>query len=195
VPPGKPRLREKYAVSDPQQNLGMPRNSGRLRREWRDARLSSRMSCRMVWVGVVWIRNVIANISWVPTARGSRRIQLSTYYGSVLLRYNSLVTLNCIAVECMAETFGVRCAMPCIELQELEARHEQFNKLSSCTIASLAAGKGEFSKWQRAGRARVAFSILRHQQSCPVCLSLAAEQRNGHAEKASPSRHTQQIQC
>jgi RNase P subunit RPR2 len=65
--------------------------------------------------------------------------------------------------------------MPCIELQELEARHKEFNKLSLSTIASLAAGRGEFSKWQRAGRARVAFSIQMHRQTCPVCRSVLSQ--------------------
>jgi hypothetical protein len=75
--------------------------------------------------------------------------------------------------------------MPCIELQELETRHKKFNELSFSTIASLAAGRGEFSKWQRAGRARVAFSIQMHRQTCPVCQALAMQHATVLPEKGN----------
>jgi hypothetical protein len=200
-PEGFPQLAEvrfctSCAVSDPQQNGLVPPNSRWLRRELRETELSSRLRRRIALQIVVARHGGSCKIDTshhdtndahdaTRQHRDAPRIPLSRDYESVLRCDNGLVLLNRTTVECMAETLGVRCGMPCIELQELEARHEQFNKLSFCTIASLAAGKGEFSKWQRAGRARVAFSILAHQKNCPVCLSLAAEQSD-ESRQGSP---------
>jgi|HubBroStandDraft_4_1064222.scaffolds.fasta_scaffold208021_1 hypothetical protein len=59
--------------------------------------------------------------------------------------------------------------MPCTEMQELEASNRKYNELSHITMALLSAGRGEFSKWHRAGRARIAYSMQMHRQSCTVC--------------------------
>ena len=64
--------------------------------------------------------------------------------------------------------------MPCKEMQELEASTLRFNELSVVTMALLSAGRGEFSKWQRAGRARIAYTMQKHRESCDVCRSLSA---------------------
>jgi hypothetical protein len=62
--------------------------------------------------------------------------------------------------------------MVCLELQELESRHSRYNEFSLNTRVLLAEGRGEFSKWHRAGRARLAFDIQMHRQNCSICQSL-----------------------
>ena len=59
--------------------------------------------------------------------------------------------------------------MPCTEMQELEASNRKYNELSHITMALLSAGRGEFSKWHRAGRARLAYTMQMHRQTCNVC--------------------------
>ena len=59
--------------------------------------------------------------------------------------------------------------MPCTEMKELEARNERYNELSFITMSLLSVGRGEFSKWHRAGRARLAYTMQMHRQSCGVC--------------------------
>jgi hypothetical protein len=52
---------------------------------------------------------------------------------------------------------------------ELEAKYDRFNEQSIITTNLLAQGRGEFSKWHRAGRARLAWTIQMHRQTCTVC--------------------------
>jgi hypothetical protein len=59
--------------------------------------------------------------------------------------------------------------MPCSELLELEASYNRYNDLSLVTTTLLTSGRGEFSKWHRAGRARLALTIQSHRQTCTVC--------------------------
>jgi hypothetical protein len=59
--------------------------------------------------------------------------------------------------------------MPCTEMQELEASNRKYNELSHITMALLSAGRGEFSKGHRAGRARLAYTMQMHRQTCNVC--------------------------
>jgi len=59
--------------------------------------------------------------------------------------------------------------MPCKEMQELEASNNRFNEHSHVTISLLSAGRDEFSKWHRAGRARLAYLMLMHRQTCDHC--------------------------
>jgi hypothetical protein len=59
--------------------------------------------------------------------------------------------------------------MPCPEMQELEASNHRHNEHSGITATLLAAGRHEFSKWHRAGRARSAFMMQMHRQNCDNC--------------------------
>jgi hypothetical protein len=59
--------------------------------------------------------------------------------------------------------------MPCTEMKELEARNESYNEHSNVTMTLLAAGRDEFSKWHRAGRARMAYMMQTHRKTCKVC--------------------------
>lgn len=59
--------------------------------------------------------------------------------------------------------------MPCAEMQELEASNNRYNDRSLITISLLAAGRNEFSKWHRAGRARLAYNMQMHRQTCDIC--------------------------
>jgi hypothetical protein len=59
--------------------------------------------------------------------------------------------------------------MPCIEMQELEARNDSFNDLSHVTVSLMSAGRHEFRKWHRAGRARIAYIMQTHRKSCKEC--------------------------
>jgi hypothetical protein len=59
--------------------------------------------------------------------------------------------------------------MPCTEMQELEASHHRYNERSLLTISLLSAGHKEFSKWHRGGRARLAYLMQMHRQSCNQC--------------------------
>jgi hypothetical protein len=59
--------------------------------------------------------------------------------------------------------------MPCMEMQELEACEKRYNELSLTTISLLSSGRGEFSKWHRTGRARLAYSMQIHRHTCNVC--------------------------
>jgi hypothetical protein len=59
--------------------------------------------------------------------------------------------------------------MPCTEMQELEARNERYNELSHVTISLLSAGRHEFSKWHRTGRARLAYLMQAHRRTCTTC--------------------------
>ena len=59
--------------------------------------------------------------------------------------------------------------MPCSEILELEASYKRYNDVSLVTTTLLSAGRGEFSKWHRAGRARLAYMIQTHRQTCHVC--------------------------
>jgi hypothetical protein len=79
--------------------------------------------------------------------------------------------------------------MFCLELQELESRHNRYNELSLSTRTLLAEGRGEFSKWHRAGRARLAFDIQMHRQHCDICRSLNSQQAE-HETEPQRSRST-----
>jgi hypothetical protein len=59
--------------------------------------------------------------------------------------------------------------MPCPEMQELEASNNRHNEQSLITASLLSAGRYEFSKWHRAGRARSAYMMQMHRQSCDTC--------------------------
>ena len=59
--------------------------------------------------------------------------------------------------------------MPCAEMLELEANYNRYNDLSIITTTLLSTGRGEFSRWHRAGRARLAMTIQMHRQTCSVC--------------------------
>jgi hypothetical protein len=59
--------------------------------------------------------------------------------------------------------------MPCPEMQELEANNNRYNENSLITASLLSAGRHEFSKWHRAGRARLAYVMQTHRQSCAHC--------------------------
>jgi hypothetical protein len=59
--------------------------------------------------------------------------------------------------------------MPCTEMLELEANYHRYNDLSLITTTLLSSGRGEFSKWHRAGRARLAWTIQMHRQNCSAC--------------------------
>jgi hypothetical protein len=59
--------------------------------------------------------------------------------------------------------------MPCPEMQELEASNHRYNEHSQITLSLLSAGRHEFSRWHRAGRARVAYIMQMHRQSCDSC--------------------------
>jgi ribosomal protein S6 len=61
--------------------------------------------------------------------------------------------------------------MVCLEMQELEASNNQFNERSHVTFSLLSAGRGEFREWQRAGRARLAYMMLKHRETCNICRS------------------------
>jgi hypothetical protein len=61
--------------------------------------------------------------------------------------------------------------MPCAEMQELEARNQSYNEHSNNTMMLLSSGRHEFSKWHRAGRARMAYIMQTHRQTCKVCRS------------------------
>jgi hypothetical protein len=61
--------------------------------------------------------------------------------------------------------------MPCAELLELEANYNRFNHQSFITTTLLSTGRGDLSKWHRAGRARLACAIQMHRQACDVCRS------------------------
>jgi len=61
--------------------------------------------------------------------------------------------------------------MPCAEMMELKANSERLNDLSVMNMSNLSSGREEFSKWHRAGRARLAYTIQVHRQSCPECRS------------------------
>jgi hypothetical protein len=54
-------------------------------------------------------------------------------------------------------------------MRELEAANDRYNDLSSVTISLLSAGRGEFSKWHRAGRARLAYTMQMHRETCNAC--------------------------
>ena len=59
--------------------------------------------------------------------------------------------------------------MPCPEMQELEASNNRYNEHSLITTSLLSAGRHEFSNWHRAGRARLAYLMQMHRQSCNHC--------------------------
>lgn len=59
--------------------------------------------------------------------------------------------------------------MRCVEMLELEANYGRYNDISMITTTLLSTGRGEFSKWHRAGRARLAMTIQMHRQTCSVC--------------------------
>jgi hypothetical protein len=59
--------------------------------------------------------------------------------------------------------------MPCLEMQELESSSNRFNEQSLTTISLLSAGRHEFSRWHRAGRARIAYLMQMHRQTCKDC--------------------------
>jgi hypothetical protein len=59
--------------------------------------------------------------------------------------------------------------MPCTEMRELEASNNRYNEHSLLTISLLAAGRKEFSRWHRAGRARLAYVMQIHRQTCNTC--------------------------
>jgi hypothetical protein len=59
--------------------------------------------------------------------------------------------------------------MPCAEMMELKANTERLNDLSVMNMSILSSGREEFSKWHRAGRARLAYTMQMHRQSCPEC--------------------------
>lgn len=61
--------------------------------------------------------------------------------------------------------------MPCAELLELEASYTRYNHHSLITTTLLSTGRGEFSKWHRTGRARLAWTIQMHRQTCGLCRS------------------------
>jgi hypothetical protein len=62
--------------------------------------------------------------------------------------------------------------MPCTEMLELEASYKRYNDLSLVTTSLLSMGRGEFSKWHRAGRARLDYMIQTHRHTCRVCSRL-----------------------
>jgi hypothetical protein len=59
--------------------------------------------------------------------------------------------------------------MPCPTMQELEVSNDRFNEHSHTTVSLLSAGRDEFNKWHRAGRARLAYLMQTHRQSCANC--------------------------
>jgi hypothetical protein len=75
-----------------------------------------------------------------------------------------IITASDIAV--LEETL-----MPCTEMMELEASYTRYSEHSFITTTLLSSGRGEFSKWHRAGRAKIAWSIQMHRQTCGVCRS------------------------
>jgi hypothetical protein len=54
-------------------------------------------------------------------------------------------------------------------MQELEARNKKYDESSLITMSLLSSGRGEFSTWHRAGRARLAYSMQLHRRVCDVC--------------------------
>jgi hypothetical protein len=59
--------------------------------------------------------------------------------------------------------------MPCTQMQELEANTNQLNDLSLVNMSLLSAGREEVSKWHRAGRARLAYTMQMHRATCELC--------------------------
>jgi hypothetical protein len=55
------------------------------------------------------------------------------------------------------------------ELHELEASNDSYDEQSLITISLLSARRKEFPKWHRAGRARLAYIMQMHRQTCNVC--------------------------
>jgi hypothetical protein len=62
--------------------------------------------------------------------------------------------------------------MPCTVMQELEASSDRLNEGSLATISLLSSGRDEFSRWHRAGRARLAYNMQMHRQTCDLCRNL-----------------------
>jgi hypothetical protein len=91
-------------------------------------------------------------------------VQMCHWWHEVKLWHRIITTSN----NCCC---GEETLMPCIEMMELEASYARYNERSLITTTLLSSGRGEFSKWHRAGRAKIAWSIQMHRQTCGVCRS------------------------